>query len=220
MSRAKSAGNWEQYSQKQMEALKNVDLKTQAPSLGLLLDNDGRVLVNFFGRDYLVSNDGIEAAGGGLVSYNHKSVLAHYLMSTGRKPLTGEYLPIGRLTGMIDTGASPSDNLIRPLTEKFGDKYDRFAEAARKLGGQHEGRSPAGGESWLFSPLPYLPLQVVFFEADEEFEAEVKVLFDSSAPGFVAYECLELLEIILVAELLGSAGLLGCGGSCGHDHHS
>jgi len=214
MARSKSASNWEHYSQNQMEALKNVDLIAQTPPLGLSFDDEGRVRIRFFGRDYLLSPDEIKAADGGLVSYNHKSVLAHYLMSRGRGALTGEYLPIGRLTGMIDTGASPSDNLIRPLTERFGDKYEAFAEAAQKIDGRHEGRSPAGDESWLFMPLPYVPLQVVFFEADDEFEAEVKVLFDSSAPVFVAYECLELLEMILVAELLGSAGLLGCG----HDH--
>lgn len=218
MARSKSAANWEQYSHKQMAALADCDLRAQAPGLGFSLDGDGRVKATFFGRDYLIDNQDISAVDGGAVSSNHKSVLAHYLLSRGRGALSGEFLPIGRLTGMVDTGASPSDNLIKPLAERFSDKYEAFSEAARKAGGRHEGKSPAGGESWLFASLPYLPLKVVFFEADDEFEAEVKVLFDSSAPVFVAYECLELLEMVLVAELLGAAGLLGCGGDCGGGH--
>ena len=218
MARSKSASNWEQYSRKQVAALAEADLKSRAAAMGLDLDQDGRVRASFFGRDYLIANDGLTALDGGAVSYNHQSILAHYLLSSGENGLSGEFLPIGRLTGLVDTGLSPSDNLIKPLTEKFGDKYELFAEAARKIGGRHEGRSPAGGESWLFAPLPKIRLQVIFFEADDEFEAEVKVLFDSSAPAFVAYECLELLEMVLVAELLGHAGLLGCGGACGHNH--
>ena len=211
MARTKSADNWEQYSLKQMEALAATDLAAQAPALGLTADERGRVKVAFLARDYLVSREGIIALDGGPVTANHKSVLAHYLMSQGRGQLTGEYLPIGRLTGIAATGGSPSDNLIQPLTEKFGDKYGAFEEAARKIGGVSQGRAPSGGQAWLFQALPLAPIQVVFFEADEEFEAEVKVLFDSSAPVFVAYEVLELMEMVLLAELLLAAGLLGCG---------
>lgn len=218
MARSKSASNWEQYSQKQVAALAEADLKSQAAAMELPLDQDGRVKAEFFGREYLIANKGISARDGEAVSYNHQSILAHYLMSRGEGGLSGEFLPIGRLTGMVATGLSPSDNLIKPLVEKFGDKYQLFTEAALKIGGRHEGKSPAGGESWLFAPLPKIRLQVIFFEADDEFEAEVKVLFDSSAPNFVAYECMELLEMVLVAELLGHAGLLGCGGACGHQH--
>lgn len=217
MARTKSASNWEQYSLKQMEALAGVDLAGQAPPLGLTVDDQGRVPLTMFNRDYLVTNADITALDGGAVPSGHKGLIAHYLASGGRAALTGEYLPIGRLTGIINTGQSPSDNLVKPLTEQFGDKYRAFAEAAVKIDGVHEGRSPSGGEQWLFQPLPYLPIQVIFFEADEEFEAEVKVLFDSSAPAFVAYEVLELAEMILVAEMLLAAGLLGCGGHHGHE---
>ncbi len=215
MARTKSASNWEQYSQKQVAALAEADLASQAPALGLTVDEQGRVPVAFFGRDYLVSNRDIEARDGQPVTWSHKGVLAHYLLSLGRGSLTGEYLPIGRLTGIVTSGSGPSDNLVKPLTEKFGADYQAFTEAARKIGGRSEGRSPSGGEQWLFTPLPYLPIQVIFFEADEEFEAEVKVLFDSSAPIFVAYEVLELVEMVLVAEMLLAAGLLGCS-SCDH----
>jgi len=217
MARTKSASNWEQYSQKQMEALAGIDLAGQAPALGLTADDQGRVPLTMFGRDYLVTAANITAIDGGAVPSGQKGLIAHYLMSGGRGALTGAYLPIGRLTGIVNTGQSPSDNLIKPLTEQFGDKYQTFAEAAGKIGGVHEGRSPSGGEQWLFRPLPFLPIQVIFFEADEEFEAEVKVLFDSSAPGFVAYEVLELAEMMLVAEMLTAAGLLGCGGQHGPD---
>ncbi|MDR2725871.1 MAG: DUF3786 domain-containing protein [Candidatus Adiutrix sp.] len=203
MSRTPSLQNREQYHGGQMAALAEADLPAQAPALGLAVDSQGRVPVRFFGRDYLVSNAGISALDGAPVPLDHQSVLAHYLMSRGRGTLSGEFLPIGRLTGVVSTGASPSDNLIVPLTENFGGRYDLFAGAARRIGGRAEGRSPSGGESWLFPDLPFFPVRVVFFEADDEFPAEVKVLFDSSITTFVSYECLELMELVLVEELLG-----------------
>jgi len=203
MSRTPSLQNREQYHQSQMAALAQADLPAQAPALGLTVDTSGRVPVRFFGRDYLVSNTGIEASDGAPAPLDHQSVLAHYLMSRGRGTLSGEFLPIGRLTGVVSTGASPSDNLIFPLAENFGGCYGLFAWAARRIGGKAEGRAPSGGEAWLFHDLPFFPVRIVFFESDDEFPAEVKVLFDSSITTFVAYECLELMELVLVEELLG-----------------
>ncbi|UQZ88200.1 hypothetical protein C4J81_02820 [Deltaproteobacteria bacterium Smac51] len=217
MARAKTAKNREQYYHSQMEALTACNLAAQAPRMGFSLDEEGRVPVRFFERDYLVDNQSVAPVDGRPVGLDHFSVIAHYMMSEGEGELSGEFLPISRLTGIVNTGVSPNDSLIAPLTEKFGDGYSLFAEAARKIGGVHEGAAPSGGQSWLFTPLPKLPVRIIFFEADEEFEAEVKVLFDSSSCRFVAYECLELLEMVLVAELLNAAGLLGCGGGCG-DH--
>ncbi|MDR1921639.1 MAG: DUF3786 domain-containing protein [Candidatus Adiutrix sp.] len=213
MTKAKNAANREQYYRNQITALAETDLSSQAAAMGLTMNADGRVAATFFERPYLISREGVEAQGGWPATSDHKSVIAHYLMSRGSGELSGEYVPIGRLTGMIETGASPSDNLIRPLTEKFGDKYELFAEAAVKIGGCHEGLAPSGGQSWMFRPLPKLPVQIVFFEADDEFPAEVKVLFDASATTFVSYECLELLEIVLVVELFMAGGLIGC--DCG-----
>lgn len=225
MSRSQNLNNREYYHANQMAALAGADLPALARTVGLSADAEGRVALKFLGRDFLATNSGVEAADG-RASMDHQSVIAHYLTSGGSGELTGEYVPIGRLTGMVNTGSTPSGNLTRPLTDKFGDKYEAFAEAARRIGGCHEGRSPSGGEAWLFRPLPNLPIQIVFFEADDEFPAEVKVMFDSSATKFVSYECLEVMEIALTAELLGAAGLLGCGShgegdhcGCGCDHH-
>lgn len=216
MSRTQNLNNREFYYHNQMAALAQADLPAQAQALGGTVDEQGRVTVKFFGRDYLVTPGQVEVVGGGPTTMDHKSVIAHYLMSQGRGELKGEYVPLGRLTGLVNTGATPSGDLTAPLTERLGDKYEAFARAAGQIGGSYGGRAPSGGESWLFLPLPKLPLQIVFFEADDEFPAEIKVMFDASATAFVSYECLELLEIVLVVELLGAAGLLGCGGGhCG-----
>jgi hypothetical protein len=207
MPRTPSLQNREQYYHGQMAALANADLTAQAPALGLTVNAEGQVPVLFFGRDYLISNTAIVALDGAPAPLDHQSVMAHYLMSRGRGTLSGEFLPIGRLTGVASTTASPSDNLLAPLTANFSDRYDLFAQAARQVGGRAEGRSPSGGESWLFPALPLFPVRVVFFEADDEFPAEIKVLFDASITTFVSYECLELMELVLVEELLGAAGL-------------
>lgn len=208
MARDSGLQNRGQYRDHQMKALISADLASQAPRLGLSLAEDGRIPIKFFGREYLASNSDIVAADGRPAGLDHQSAIAHYLLSSGRGEPTGDFVPLGRLTGIAATGGGPSDHLTEPLTREFGHRYDLFKSAALKIGGRHTGQAPSGAEAWLFRPLPKLPITVNFFDADDEFPAEVKVLFDTSAAKLVAYECLEILEIILVEELLGAANPL------------
>ncbi|MDR1677567.1 MAG: DUF3786 domain-containing protein [Deltaproteobacteria bacterium] len=207
MSRAKTNKARMIYLETQLENLAKLDIKSQAQALDLAVDSQGRAVVPFLGREFLIDNKGVTAKDGRSVPIDAQSVTAHYLASQGRAELTGQYVPIGRLTGIGVTGGSPSENLTKPLSDKFGDRYDLFALTAPKIGGLHRGLSQAGGQAWDFG-LPKLPIRVEFFEADDEFEAEIKVLFDSSANQYVGYECLELYSMCLVVDLLLAAGLI------------
>ncbi|MDR2300494.1 MAG: DUF3786 domain-containing protein [Deltaproteobacteria bacterium] len=207
MSRAKTNKARMIYLRTQLENLAKVDIKSQAPPLGLALDSEGRALVNFLGRDLAVDNKAVFARDGSPVPIDAQSVVAHYLASQGRADLTGEFVPIGRLTGIGVTSGSPSESLTKPLSNLIGPQYDLFAQAAPKIGGVHKGLSQAGAQAWDFG-LPKLPARVEFFEADDEFEAEIKLLFDSTANRYVNYECLELYTMCIVVDLLMAAGLI------------
>jgi hypothetical protein len=205
MSRAKTINSRLNYCQTQLAALKEINLPAQAEALGLAADPSGQVPVTFLGRDYLVANSGVTSPGGGAVSVDTQSVLAHYLCSHGRGQLSGQYVPINRLTGITVSPSSPSGNLTKPLEMINGD-YARFQEAAVKIGGQVLGNAPSGAKSWFFGGLPFLPVKIDFFESDEEFPFEIKLLFDSTANIFASYECLELCTMCLVVALLMTGG--------------
>ncbi|MDR1110042.1 MAG: DUF3786 domain-containing protein [Deltaproteobacteria bacterium] len=215
MSRAKTNQARMYYRQTQLENLAKIDLKAQAEALGLAIDGQGRAVADFLGRKLLLDNGSVASADGRPVPIDAQSVVAHYLASRGRAELTGQFVPIGRLTGIGVTGGSPSENLAKPLADKFGDRYGLFAQAAPKIGGRHQGRSQAGAQAWDFG-LPRLPARIEFFEADDEFPAEIKVLFDTSANQFVSYECLELYTMCLVVDLLLAAGLISDPDDCQH----
>jgi hypothetical protein len=114
-------------------------------------------------------------------------------------------VPINRLTGITVSPSSPSANLAKPLEMIDGD-YARFTQAATKIGGQDEGVASSGAHSWLFNDLPLLPVKIEFFEKDEEFPFEIKILFDGSANVIASYECLELYIMCLTVGLLLAGG--------------
>ena len=213
MSKAKMNLGRLQYHATQMENLTKLDIAAQAKAMGLALDDSGQAVADFLGRRYLLSNSGISAENGQPATVDAKSVLAHYLASSGSGELNHEFVPIGRLTGINVATGSPSENLSKPLSDLFGDRYDLFAQAAPKVGGRALGLSSSGAQAWEFG-LPKVPVRIEFFEADDEFGAEIRVLFDSSANRFVSYECLELLTMCLVVDILLAAGLISDPDDC------
>jgi hypothetical protein len=202
----------------QLEALAKADIRAQAEAMGLGIDDTGtRARARFLGRDYLIGNDGVVAEDGQNVPVDTRSVLAHYLCSQGRGEASGEFLPIGRLTGVASgasSGTSPSDQLAKPLGDKFGPDYEAFRKAALSLGAKHVGLSQAGAQSFVFDGLPRFHFRADFFEADEEFDAEIKILFSSNATVFVKYEVMELTIMSLTVALLLTAGLISCPDDC------
>jgi hypothetical protein len=213
MSKAKTIQSRINYLQVQLAALKETDLAVQARDLGLTVNEKGQVPLNFLGLSLLVSQDGISSLGEGQPSVDAQSVIAHYLTTRGRGPLKGEYLPINRLTGITVSPSSPSANLAKPLEMIDGD-YERFVQAATKIGGKDIGESSSGARGWLFGDLPFLPVKIDFFEKDDEFPFEIKILFDASANVVASYECLELYIMCLTVSLLMAGGWIDDPADC------
>ncbi|MDR3153962.1 MAG: DUF3786 domain-containing protein [Deltaproteobacteria bacterium] len=212
MSKAKTNAARLAYCETQLENLAGIGVKSQAEAMGLALDETGtKAKVRFLGSDCLIGNDGVTDVARRNVTVDATSVLAHYLASKGRGEPSSEFVPIGRLTGIASgasAGTSPSDQLFKPLGDKFGSDYGAFSKAALALGARHAGLSQAGAQSFVFGDLPKLPVRADFFEADEEFDAEIKILFPSNATAFVMYEVLELYIMCLTVALLMAAGLI------------
>lgn len=183
--------------------LASFDLSINAANLGLEVNDDGGVGVTFFGRHYLVDNDGVWPLDGLPVGVNHLSLLAHYAMSAGQGEPSGQFLPLTRLTGGLEGRNSyERDAVSTPLLCHFSDLASLEAAIAR-IGGVFDGRDPSGGLAWLFRPFPKVVLKLVYHEACEEFPAEYRLLFDSAATGFVAFEALGFLAGVFVSELCG-----------------
>jgi hypothetical protein len=211
MSKAKTNQSRIAYSKMQLENLSKADVPAQAKAMGLPLDESGqKAKVRLLGRGYLAGNDGVAALDGKFTTVDTISVIAHYLCSQGRVEFREDFVPIGRLTGIVSGASkgSPSDQLAKPLGDKFGPDYEAFKKAAEAAGFRHEGKSPAGAQSFILEDLPKLPVRIEFFEADDEFDSEIKLLFNASANQFVNYECLEIMTMCIVVDLLMRAGLI------------
>lgn len=181
------------------------DFLEAAERLGLPLQPDGALSVNFLGREYEISSRGINPTDGKPVNVNNRSVLAYYTLSKGVGEPASSFVPISYLAG---TGIIFSTNIkwmTDSLGKTFSGDYVTFSETMCRLGGVFNGKLKSGGNSLLLKALPKIPLQIVYYDGDDEFPCEVQILFDKNASRFMEFECLAFLEGCLVRAMIMTA---------------
>lgn len=68
---------------------------------------------------------------------------------------------------------------LKSLTALFGEQSELFDRAAERLGGTP---LKEGDAAWILNPFPRVPLLFVFWQGDDEFEAEMHLRFDETLP--------------------------------------
>lgn len=131
--------------------------------------------------------------------FNEAMSIYHLLHYTKEKPFTsGVWVPNSALEGAGVHNRNMPDPLLEPFAAKFSGKAALLDEACKRLGGT---RLTKGDVSWQFYAFPQVQLQLIFWDADEDFPAQVQVLFDRNVTDYIHFEttgCLisDLLELL------------------------
>jgi len=181
--------------------LSECDFSEATGRLGLSLRPDGGMSVNFLGREYEITLRGINPTDCKPVDVNNRSVLAYYALSKGVGEPAFSYVPVSSLTGTKIVFSTNLKWMTDSLGKKFSGDYEKFSETIYRLGGVFNGKMNSGGYSWLLEALPKIPVQVVYYDGDDEFPCEVQILFDKNASCFMEFECLAFLEGCIVRAL-------------------
>jgi hypothetical protein len=198
-----ASGGYEKNYQGLIRLLLEHDFKANNGRLGLR-DAEGGAEASFLGRDYRISKEGVEPLDGKEADPNFRSILIHYAVSPGTGEPGEEFLSLSQLPGVLRGRREPGKDILnQKIVRHFGGlSHEDFKKAALKLSGEYLGEHPTGGRLWLFKVLPKLHMEVVFYEADEEFPVDLKVLFDSNAVNYLEFECLAFLNGCLVDALV------------------
>lgn len=86
----------------------------------------------------------------------------------------------------------------RPLVKRFSGKVKALKTAGQRLGAMDLTDTFASADAALaFRPLPRAPVLLVFWDREEEFAAEARLLFDETVT-----EHLDIESILFLSELM------------------
>ena len=87
---------------------------------------------------------------------------------------------------------------VNPIQKVFGSKTERLVEASKLLGGS---KTEYGDCSVKIYPLPLVPIAIVLWAQNREFESSVSILFDSSIRNYLSTEQVAMLSELTSARL-------------------
>ena len=139
------------------------------------------------------------------VDYNIVMSLYDVLCCPTQTPeLSGEWC---QLHSLQVTMSSPNADIFnQKYADAFSGKVDALWRACQRLGGT---RLPvaAGADVYCqFEVFPFFPIQFRFWDADEEFPAQIRLLWDRNSLQFMRFETLYYVMGAFLSKLLAVTG--------------
>jgi hypothetical protein len=179
------------------ESLRSADIEERAEKSGALLEKEEHggylIRLTFLHRRCLIHFPE------GKVTFQEndeevplwsKILLLHYLINAQGRPLAGDWVNFRQLSGGDTYYPAFVKRSQQPLLDFFAHRLDLLEAAAQSLGG----RSLNEGDRAVVIPaLPRVPIALVFWSGDEEFQPEVRILFDATVPTYLSTEDVAVL---------------------------
>lgn len=124
--------------------------------------------------------------------------LLHYVKDT--PAVSGAWVPSHTLDGVVSRNAAGPDPLLAPFAKYWSGRCDDLEEACRQLGGKKIEKGDVGYE---FEAFPMVHLQLIFWDLDEDFPAQVQIMADKCVTDFVHYETVGCIISDLLEKLCG-----------------
>ncbi|MBN1526364.1 MAG: DUF3786 domain-containing protein [Candidatus Omnitrophica bacterium] len=123
-------------------------------------------------------------------------LLLHYLIGISKKKCapSGEWVSFKEMESGRFYYSAFYEGAIKPIVKKYGEDPGKLSEAMKKFGGRDIETGDAGIEISVF---PDVPVRIVIWKGDEEFEAEATMLFDKSISSIFSTEDIAVLARVL-----------------------
>jgi len=182
-----------------------LDFSSVALDLGL--DTDGRsVTIPFFNTPYRVTRETVSTPEGKPAAFGVGVVLCNYLIQSPREaPVDDEWCSYKDFKNAAPLVGTFANTVERPIASDFSGRLPDLEKAGRILGGIAPSITLPHDLNLVIQALPRVPLLLLFNDADDEFPADCKVLFEKRAENYLDMECLAILGMLL-AEYLRRCG--------------
>ena len=199
--------NYEQVSSDLEKEVIRIDFSNAAEAVGgeyQTLDGKESIRLRMLTRYFEVRKDGLFMDN----EYCHDAwtriIVYDYVARQGRTPLTGQWISLGNFPHTASHVKAFQSNAERKVTETFRHDFEGLKRRCSEMGGAGIAGRIKADYTCGFDLLPRVPLYLSFWQADEEFDPDCRILFDSNAEDHIDIEYLACLLELFVEELTGA----------------
>jgi hypothetical protein len=170
---------------------------------GLRDGGDRTLRLHFLARHYALHYPTFDFSdteqAGKMIPLQEQVLILHYLQGADANRPPGQWIAYREIPGAGFYYPAFVKRAINPLKKVFGRNLAAFKRNSTALGGA---ALEAGDAAYQFQVLPQLPLQLLLWAGDDEFEPEANVLFTSSVGMCLSPEDAAWMAGMLVYRLI------------------
>jgi len=182
----------------------NSDLRDIALKSGATFLGSQRLDLLFFGRGVIVDTGTesiyyMEGSSGGKLESSKKldifscAVILHYLIQADGTKISGEWISYRELPdGMFYFRTIPG--VLEPVRQKYKNSAGELIKKIEGFGGRKSSDFKNGA---IIYPFVNFPVLVLIDEEGEEFEASLRVLFDSNGNHYIKTDIVKMIVVYL-----------------------
>lgn len=180
-----------------LEQIAEIDFKSLEKKLGLQVE-ENNAKVTFFNKPFTVSAKGIINPSGKQPPLETSVVLCNYFLRCPEvEPVNDDWVSYRDFKDSGPLTVYFANAVEKPVADHFSGRLDALEKSCKALGG-----SPADIElsydlSMQFSPLPKIPVLLLYNDADDEFPAHCSILFERRAEEYLDAESLAILGMLI-----------------------
>jgi len=164
-------------------------------------DGKESLIVRMLNREYIFRKDGLFENSLPCRDVWARIIICDYLRRKGSPSLTGDLITLGHFPHTASHVKAFQANAERKISDRFGRDLPGMRQRSKELGGTETGGRVKADFSCRVDLLPHVPCYLSLWQADEEFAADCKLLFDSSASEHIDIEYLAYLVERFIEEL-------------------
>ena len=202
---ASSSSTYEQVSGELEKEAVGKDFKETAEAIGGIYRTVGgneAIVLKMIGTVYELRKKGLFQNNEYCRDVWARIIICDYIRRQGRKQLTGEWIPLGLFPHAASLVRAFQNSAERKIAAGFKRDLKGLKERCATLGASETGGKVKADYIVCFDLLPHVPLYLSFWIADEEFDADCKLLFDRNADNHIDIQYLAYLVERFAAELV------------------
>lgn len=202
---SKGRENFVKIYNKMFEELISRDIDSISNQTNSELIGSKRIKLSFFKKEivvdlnkrkiYFLKSRGVDKEES--VDTYSSSLILHYLLNADGTPPGNNWISFRELPGGLFYWKT-IPKVLEPLIKKYESNGDGFLKKTFEIGGEKY----AGFKfSSIIYPFRMFPVLIILDEKDEEFDANIRVLFNSSAHHYLKTDVIKLIIVYMIKKL-------------------
>ncbi len=163
------------------------------------------IILPCFNKTLIITPEAITDNSGQTLPKNEQTFVYIHMTQGGIKKPTSNLKSFKEFPNTVSKIMSMNDHVEAPLKKAFTKQMDALKNACETIGGKNVmAHFDSGDLAYEFSAFPKVPVTLLFWDAEEGFEADVKLLFDETAIEHLDIESIMFLSEHLVKLLSDS----------------